>query len=141
MSERPGHLKSIVTGRGNPSCFATMRSMEIFREFEAGPDPFGRKWRVLFKWMQAAISLRHSDSMDVKFILEADGEKQEKVVALMNPDLLELSEKTGHALTDPWCSRLAACHLKNLIESGEDMEKELVTPTPDQLAACAARVQ
>jgi hypothetical protein len=115
--------------------------MQSFREFEAGPDPFGRKWRVFFKWMQSAISMRHSDSMDVKFILESEGERQEKVIALMNPDLLELSRKTGHPLTDPWCSRLAAAHLSHLIESGEDMEKDLVTPTADQLAAYAARVQ
>ncbi len=114
--------------------------MQNFREFEAGPDPFGRSWRVLFKWMQSAISMRHSDSMDVKFILRREDEEQEKVVALMNPDLLDLSGKTGHALTDPWCSRLAALHLKHMIESGEDMEKDLVTPTPEQLAACAAQV-
>jgi hypothetical protein len=31
-----------------------------FRQFEAGPDPFGRKFQVLFKWMQTAISLRHA---------------------------------------------------------------------------------
>jgi hypothetical protein len=41
--------------------------MQNFREFEAGPDPFGRMWSVQFKWLQTAISLRHSDSIDVKF--------------------------------------------------------------------------
>ena len=115
--------------------------METFREFEAGPDPFGRKWRVLFKWMQSAISIRHSDTMDVKFVLQAEGEEQEKVVALRNEDLLDLSGKTGRPLTDPWCSRLAAIHLKRMIESGEDMEKDLVTPTPEQMAACAAEAR
>ena len=43
-----------------------------FRQFEVGPDPFGRKWQVLFKWMQTAISLRHSDTVDVKFVLRSD---------------------------------------------------------------------
>jgi hypothetical protein len=29
--------------------------MQNFREFEAGPDPFGRTWRVKFKWLLTAI--------------------------------------------------------------------------------------
>ena len=31
-------------------------------------------WQVRFKWLQTAISLRHSDSVDVRFIL-SDGQK------------------------------------------------------------------
>jgi hypothetical protein len=60
-----------------------------FREFEAGPDPFGRTWRVEFKWLLTAIYLRHSDSVDVKFILRCDDIKVEKTIALRHPDLLE----------------------------------------------------
>jgi len=37
-------------------------------------------------------------------------------------------------LTDPWCSRLAALHLKHSIETGEDLEKDLVTPNVEQLS-------
>ena len=107
--------------------------MQNFREFEAGPDPFGRTWSVQFKWLQTAISLRHSDSIDVKFILRSDDTRAEKTVALNHPDLLELSEKSGRPVTDPWCSRLAAMHLKHIVETGEDMEKSLVTPSLEQL--------
>ena len=108
--------------------------MQNFREFDAGPDPFGRTWHVQFKWLQTAIALRHSDSVDVKFILRSDDTREEKTIALHHPDLLELSEKTGRPLTDPWCSRLAAMHLKHIVETGEDMEKSLVSPTLEQLA-------
>ena len=107
--------------------------MNNFREFEAGPDPFGRTWRVEFKWLLTAISLRHSDSVDVKFVLRSDDTKVEKIIALRHPDLLELSRKTGRPLNDPWCSRLAAVHLKSVIETGEDMEKSLITPSLEQL--------
>lgn len=107
--------------------------MQNFREFEAGPDPFGRTWNVRLKWLQTAIALRHSDSVDVKFILRSDDTKIEKTIALGHPDLLELSEKSGQPLTDPWCSRLAALHLKHIIETGEDMENSLVTPSLEQL--------
>ena len=114
--------------------------MESFREFDAGPDPFGRTWHVQFKWLQTAISLRHSDSVDVKFVLRSDDTKTEKTIALMHPDLLELSEKTGHPLTDPWCSRLAAMHLKMVVETGEDLEKSLITPSLEQLRESDARL-
>lgn len=107
--------------------------MQNFREFVAGPDPFGRTWQVEFKWLLTAISLRHSDSVDVKFVLRSDDTKVQKTIALRHLDLLELSEKTGRPLTDPWCSRLAAEHLKHIIETGEDMEKDLITPSLEQL--------
>jgi hypothetical protein len=121
-----------------------------FREFEAGPDPFGRKFQVLFKWLQTAISIRHADTVDVKFLLE---EKQDapaegstdgnparlaKTIALPHADLLRVSRQTGRPMDDPWCARLAAMHLIHLVDTGEDMEKDLVTVPPAGLARYAA---
>lgn len=114
--------------------------MENFRDFQAGPDPFGRTWQVQFKWQLNGISTRHSDSVDVKFRLQQDGETMEKVIALMHPDLLELSTKTGKPITDAWVSRLAALHLMHMIETGEDMEKDLVTVTPEQIEQYSAKL-
>jgi len=109
-----------------------------FRRFQAGPDPFGRTWEVEFRWLQTGISIRHADTVDVKFIVWTEGEdRQERIIALPHPDLLVLSQETGHALTDPWCLKLAAQHLKYMIESGEDLEKTLVTVTHDALRAAA----
>ena len=110
-----------------------------FRQFEAGPDPFGRKVQVYFKWLQTAISLRHSDTVDVKFVLEDDGgARTEKTIALPHADLLIVSKEVGRAMDDGWCSRLAAKHLIHLIETGEDMEKELVTVSLAELRNYAA---
>jgi hypothetical protein len=109
-----------------------------FREFEAGPDPFGRKWQVLFKWLQTAISLRHSDTVDVKFILtDADGVRTEKTIAIPHGDLCKVSRDLNRPFDDPWCSRIATLHLRHLIETGEDMEKDIVTLTPSDLARYA----
>jgi hypothetical protein len=113
-----------------------------FRRFEAGPDPFGRHWEVEFRWLQTGISIRHADTVDVKFVAwstnATDPEpKQEKVIALPHPDLLSLSAKTGHPLTDAWCLKLAAVHLRYMIESGEDLEKTLVTLSPADLDRAA----
>jgi hypothetical protein len=108
--------------------------IDNYRRFQAGPDPFGRRWEVEFRWLQTGISIRHADTVDVKFVVWTDATsaqgaepKQEKVIALQHADLLALSAKTGHPLTDPWCLRLAGRHLIYMIESGEDLEKTLIT--------------
>ncbi len=108
------------------------------RRFTAGPDPFGRTWEVEFRWLQTGISIRHADTVDVKFVIWTEGEpKQEKVIALPHPGLLALSEAAGHPLTDAWCLKLAAQHLRYMIESGEDLEKTLVTLAPADLERAA----
>jgi hypothetical protein len=115
---------------------------ENSRRFEAGPDPFGRIWQVEFRWLQTAISIRHSDTVDVKFVIwTKDEERQERVLALSHPGLLALSRETGHPLTDAWCMKLAASHLRRMIESGEDLEKVLVTLTAPDLAQAAQKPQ
>ena len=109
--------------------------MQSFREFDAGPDPFGRTWHVLFKWLQTAISLRHCNSVDVKYVLTSGEELLEKTVSMPLPELVELAKRGSTKVNDPWCSRLAMQHLRYLVESGEDMEKSLVTPSKDQLSS------
>lgn len=112
-----------------------------FRQFEAGPDPFGQIWQIQFKWLQTAISLRHSDTVDAKFVLQSEGVRTEKTIAMVHTDLLDLSRKSGRAMTDAWCSRLAALHLKHVIETGEDLEKDLISVSPEHLAEYDRRLQ
>jgi hypothetical protein len=107
--------------------------IDNFRLFDAGPDPFGRTWRVEFRWQQTAISIRHSDSVDVKFQIANGNDVQEKVIALMLPHLMALAGQAGRAVSDPWCMKLAALHLKRMIETDEDMDKTLVTASPEDL--------
>ena len=108
--------------------------MQNFRQFEAGPDPFGRKFQVWFKWLQTAISIRGSDTVDVKFVLENEqAGSAQKTIALPHADLVALSRETGRQMDDPWCSRLAALHLVHLVETGEDMEKDVVAVAPASL--------
>ena len=113
-----------------------------FRHFSAGPDPFGRKWDVEYRWLQTAISIRHADTIDVKFMLTPEGEeKQEKVIALPHADLLALSSESGHPLTDAWCLKLAARHLIYMIETAEDLEKTLITLSPHDLKRASESLQ
>jgi hypothetical protein len=121
--------------------------LEQFRRFQAGPDPFGRTWQAEYRWLQTGISIRHADTVDVKFIIWMEGangeqvEQQEKVIAMPHPDLITLSQETGHAITDPWCARLAARHLEYVITSGEDLEKTLITVPLAVLRRAAGNLQ
>src|ERR1700734_403193 len=116
--------------------------IENFRAFQAGPAPFGRPWQVCFRWLQTGISIRHADTVDVKFgIATAGGPSEERVIALSHPGLLALSKETGHPLTDTWCLKLAALHLRHMLRTGEDMEKTLVTLHPAELAEYARELE
>ena len=121
--------------------------LDKFRRFQVGPDPFGRTWQAEYRWLQTGISIRHADTVDVKFVLwiedpqGVETDRQEKVIALPLPALMELSQETGHAITDPWCARLAARHLVYVMESGEDLEKTLITVPIAMLRRTAGLLQ
>lgn len=109
-------------GRYNNGCMS-----DYYRTFAAGPDPFGTTWQVEFRWSQNGISIRHADTVDVKFEITSGDIHEEKIIALPHKYLLQASKEAGHAVTDPWVSRIAARHLRKMIETGEDVEKTLVT--------------
>ena len=92
--------------------------MLSFRQFEAGPDPFGRKFQVLFKWLQTAISIRGADTVDVKFVVvDEAGGRVEKTIALPHPEIQKISRDSGRLMDDPWCARIAEMHLADGLPS------------------------
>lgn len=116
--------------------------VDNFRKFQAGPDPFGRTWQVHFDWLQNGISIRHADTIDVKFAVSTGGEPfDERIIALPHPALLEASKKSGHALTDAWCLKIGALHLEHMLKTGEDLEKTLVTPQPEEIEQYARELK
>jgi hypothetical protein len=102
---------------------------------------------VEYRWLQTGISIRHADTVDVKFVMWIEGpngekeDQQEKVIAMPHPALLELSQETGHAITDPWCARVAARHLAHVVETGEDLEKTLIAVPLSALRKAAGLLQ
>ena len=115
--------------------------MENFREFSAGPDPFGRTWLAQFKYLQTGISIRHSDSVDVCWIVDNGEEKQRKVVVIQNEDLRAYSRRTGRTISDPWCARIALCRLKHAIETAEDLEREYLPVTVREIEEYDAKIK
>jgi hypothetical protein len=106
------------------------------RLFQAGPDPFGRMWKVQFRWLQNAITIRHADTIDVKFLVTPDGgESEEKVIAIPHPALLDVCRSKNVKLSDPLCMHIAAAHLRHMVETLEDIDRTLVTMKPEEIAA------
>ncbi|MFB3825873.1 MAG: hypothetical protein ACE15B_03855 [Bryobacteraceae bacterium] len=105
-----------------------------FRDFQAGP------YQVRFGGLQTGIAPRHSDTVDVRFLLEREGARESKTIAMPHAGLVALSRQQGRALADPWCARIAAVHLREMIETGADMEKPLVTLSEEDLERHAAEV-
>lgn len=101
-----------------------------YRNFEVTSQVTGEVYKVDFRWLQTAISLRHSDTVDVKFVVNGSG----KVVALPHAALEHGTRSSGTPLTDELCLRLAAEHLKEALETGADAEKDLLTVAPSRVA-------
>lgn len=98
-----------------------MALMENFRDFNAGPDPFGRTWHAMFKYLQTGISIRHSDSIDICYILDNGDERLQKTVVIQHADMRAYAQRTGRAVSDTWCSRIAVLKLRYVVETGEDI--------------------
>lgn len=114
--------------------------MVNYRNFKV-TDAFGADWEVEFLWQQNAITIRHADAVDVKFLITSGDITEEKVLALSHPFLLKLSAETGRVLSDPWCCKLAATHLTTMIETGENIEKTLVPLTYSELSKAAQTLE
>jgi hypothetical protein len=115
--------------------------MENFRDFDAGQDPFGRTWHAQFKYLQTGISIRHSDSVDVCFILNNGEEHAKKTVVIQNADIRAYGARTGRIVSDPWCSRIAMCKLRYAIETGEDLEKDHLPVTAREIAEFDSQIK
>lgn len=115
--------------------------MENFRDFDAGADPFGRRWHAQFKYLQTGISIRHSDSVDVRFVLDNGEDKVQKTVVIQNADVRAHSKRTGRIVSDAWCSRIAMCKLIYVIQTAEDLEKDYLQVTPAEIEEFDAKIK
>ena len=78
--------------------------------------------------MQTPFFSDMQDPEKARIVLIRGEDIEEKVIALRHPDLLELSTRKGRPITDPWCMKIAALHLREMIQTDRDMDKILVTP-------------
>ena len=101
-------------------------------------------WHAFFKYLQTGISIRHSDSVDVRFVLhnDSDGEGEtQKTIVLPHADIRAYAKRSGRPISDAWCSRIAAIKLQRVIENAEDIEKDYLLVTPKEIEEYDSAIQ
>ena len=107
-----------------------------FLEFEVTSSLDGKTYRCRFYTLTTAIATRHSDTVDVKFLVNGKG----VVVALPHPAWAEQQRRTGHFLTDSDAIQIAALFLRELLERGEPIEEPFLPPTVQQTLELAEKI-
>src|SRR5579859_5793080 len=100
-----------------------------YTDFQARSALTQQEYHCQFVYLQTAISLRHSDTVDVKFRVNGTG----VVVALPHTAWVEYQKKTGKPLTDAQATEIAAGMLKEGLERGDDVELLDLNPTESQV--------
>ena len=106
------------------------------QEFEVTSSLDRKSYRCRFYTLITGIATRHSDTVDVKFLVNGKG----VVIALPHTAWVEHQQRTGHPLTDSDAIQIAGLFLKELLERGEPIEEPFLTPTVQQTLDLAARI-
>lgn len=110
-----------------------------YRMFTCASQADGSEYHCYFLFLQTAISLRHSDTVDARFVVNG----KRITVALPHTACVEYARRTaGQVLTDGLAATIAAQALQDYLEKGgavEDLTVELdqVLETARQAAPTA----
>jgi hypothetical protein len=107
-----------------------------FEEFQVRSPLDQKTYHCRFHTLTTGISLRHSDTVDVKFLLNG----VPIVVALPHTAFAESRQARGRVLTDQDAIRMAGLALKQLLERGERLDMPLLTLSREQTLELAERV-
>lgn len=97
----------------------------MYDDFQAIDRWSGKPVRCSYQALIVAISTRHADAVDVKFLV---GDRP-VWIALPHPAWVEYNQQTGKVITDPMAVQIAGHYLKWAIESGEDSGREMYSLT------------
>lgn len=129
---RPGRLKGREGGRRAPRHTTKMD----YRDFQVRSRLNHQNYQCHFVYLQTAISLRHSDTVDVKFLANGKG----VVVALPHQAWVEYQKQTAAPLTDDLAARVAATLLQEALERGDDVELLDLNPTAGRTVELARKL-
>ena len=94
-----------------------------YRKFECVSQAGGTRYHCSFIFLQTAISLRHSDTVDVRYLVNG----KRITVALPHVAFAEYNRRAGRDLTDEEAGAIAARYLKEVLEKGGEVE-DLAVP-------------
>jgi hypothetical protein len=100
-----------------------------YREFVTRSSLTRQEYKCRFVYLQTAISLRHSDTVDAKFQVDGSG----VVVALPHTAWSEYQKRTGQTLPDELAATVAALLLQEALERGDAIELLDLNPTAGEV--------
>ncbi len=97
----------------------------MYTDFTAVDRWTRKKVHCIYQALMVAISTRHADAIDVKFLVDG----RPVWVALPHPAWVEYKNRTGKVITDPLAVEIAGHFLKTALESGEGLDREMYSLT------------
>lgn len=95
----------------------------MYQDFHATERWTGKSVHCLYQALILAISTRHADAVDIKFLVDG----RPVWVSLPHTAWVEFNKRTGKVVTDPMAVQVAGHFLKQAIEAGEDSGREMCT--------------
>ena len=103
----------------------------MYRDFRARDRWTGQELHCLYQALVVAISTRHADGVDIKFLVSG----RPVWVSLPHPAWVEYERRSGRELTDPMAIAIAGHFLKQTIESGLEGGREMYSLTVEETLA------
>lgn len=110
----------------------------MYDDFHSKDRWSGADVHCMFQAVITAISTRHADAVDIKFLING----RAVWIALPHVAWGEYNRRTGNVVTDPLAVQAAGHFLKAAIENGEEDGREIYTLTvPETLNHMDAVIQ
>ena len=108
-----------------------------YEEFSVSSPREAETCHCRFHTLTIGISPRHSDTVDVKFLVNGKG----IVLALPHTAFAEFRRQTGRSLTDSDAIQIAGLFLKGSLERGDPLEEPLLQLSVEETLELARRIQ
>jgi hypothetical protein len=99
----------------------------MYTDFQATERWTGKQVHCVFQALMTAVSTRHADAIDVKFL--AGG--RPVWIAMPHPAWVRYQARTGRVLTDHLAAEAAGHALKQIIETGAESGREMYALSAD----------
>lgn len=109
---------------------------ELVEPFAVTARLTGETYRVRFSHLWVAISTRHSDTVDCKFLVNGRG----VIVALAHPGYVRFRERTGRQLSDAEAARMAAAYLRDSLEDDRVGRRTILYLSSDEVLDWAEKL-
>ena len=100
----------------------------MYKDFRTVDRWTKKEVHCIYEALIVAIATRHADAVDIKFLVDG----RPVWVALPHPAWVEYQKRTGKLITDPLAVEIAGHYLKEALESGEGMDREMYSLTVGQ---------